>query len=462
MSAVTGLTSKLRCAFDSIYARLILLILAGFGVLAASNYATICEVQRLYVVEAELSRAQHIASYIILLEDAADRGAAVTRLNTAHFNGTVNETLAIFDERPDWGKVDPELERQVELLRTVLSEQGIPAPETFARMVDHGNPLFEIHLPSVEFAVKLADGKWLTVSSLLHVDDRLIVWVQRGFILIEALLVLALVLWQVKKLTRPMDELGEAAARFGKSPETAQAFPENGVREIRTTARSFNRMREQIQGNLLERNRMISAMAHDLRTPLTRLGLRLDRVDDEALKAKLQESVSDMKSIIEQGLAFAKSLDTSEAASRVDVVSLLTSMAEDFADVGSNVKASRELMARSLPLVLEVKPMCLKRCLENLVTNALRYAGSAEIQLTETPQTCTIVVADRGPGIPPELLEKVFEPYYRVEASRSRASGGTGLGLAIARNMANLNGGDLKLRNREGGGLEAVLTLPKA
>ena len=464
MDTLNRLWFKVTERFDSFYGRLILVIVAGLGILVATNSYTVHTVQRLYVYEAEYSRAQHIAGYYILFEDqdAQDRAQAIERLNTSHFNGTVKETLAIFDTKPEWGKTPETIQRQVDVLNQVLSQEGVIVPETFARLVDRGNPLFEIHLPSVEFAVQLSDGKWLTISTLLHVDDRIVVWSERGLIVLEGLLILILTVWLVRKVTRPIDNLSQAVVAFGEFPENAPAFPEEGVKEVRSAAQSFNRMREQIQGNLLERNRIIAAMAHDLRTPLTRLQLRLDRVEDSVLRDKLTESVTNMKSIIEQGLSFAKSLDTTESPTRVDLASLVTSMVNDYADVGHNVTLAAQTNQNTSAMVINARVLCLKRCLDNLISNACHYAGSAEVAVTSQDACYRVTVADRGPGIPQELLEKVFEPYFRVEASRNRALGGTGLGLAIARNMAHLNGGTLRLKNREGGGLVAVLEIPKA
>lgn len=450
--------------FDSFYGRLILVIVAGLGIVVATNSYTIHVVQRLYVYEAEYSRAQHIAGYYILFEgqNARERAQAIEHLNTSHFNGTVKETLAIFDTKPQWGKTPQVIQRQVDVLNQVLAQEGVAVPETFARLVDRGNPLFEIHLPSVEFAVRLSDGKWLTISTLLHVDDRIVVWSQRGLIVLEGLLILVLTIWLVRKITRPIDNLSQAVASFGEFPENASPFPEEGVKEVRSAAQSFNRMREQIQGNLLERNRIIAAMAHDLRTPLTRLQLRLDHVDNLELRAKLNDSVTNMKSIIEQGLSFAKSLDTTETVQHVDLLSLVTSLVNDYADVGHNVTLSAQTQWDVPPMVVNARVVCLKRCLDNLISNACLYAGSAEVAVTSQGNHYRVTVADRGPGIAQELLEKVFEPYFRVESSRNRSCGGTGLGLAIARNMAHLNGSTLRLKNREGGGLIAVLEIKKA
>ena len=225
-----------------------------------------------------------------------------------------------------------------------------------------------------------------------------------------------------------------------------------------TQHKSFNRMRERICGNLAERDRMIAAMAHDLRTPLTRLQLRLDRVEPEPLRAKLQETAASMRAIISQGLELAKSLNTDEALTRLDIRSFLQSVADDHADVGAQVSLEENVRGAS-PVVVPARPLCLRRCLDNLVTNACAYGGSARIGLAQEGGNVVVTVADEGPEIPEDLLERVFEPYFRLDSSRNPSSGGIGLGLAIARNMALLNNGEIRLRNRAQGGLEARVVL---
>lgn len=250
-----------------------------------------------------------------------------------------------------------------------------------------------------------------------------------------------------------------AQPRGGAAPQESPALPEEGPRELRSAANAFNRTREQIRGHLDERNRMIAALAHDLRTPLTKLQLRLARVEPETLRDQLAEPAKGLNAILTQGLEFARSLRTEEPMTKVDLPSFLQSLADDYADLGRAVtfECDSALEANPQTGILPARPLCLKRCMENLLTNACAYAGSAEIRLTAEKEALVVTVSDRGLGIPEELLEKVFEPYFRVEGSRNRASGGTGLGLAIARNMAQSNGAALSLANRPGGGLVVTL-----
>lgn len=204
---------------------------------------------------------------------------------------------------------------------------------------------------------------------------------------------------------------------------------------------------------------MISAITHDLKTPLTKLQLRFERVEPEELRVKLKATAAEMSAMVDEGLDFARSLSTKERPVRLELGSFLDSIAADSADVGARVAFRREASAEA-PLVLSLRAGCLRRAVTNLTTNTLKYAGSAEIVFAREAGDVVIRVLDEGPGIPEEELEAVFEPYYRLESSRNSETGGTGLGLCIARNMAALNGARLTLRNRAEGGLAAEIRWP--
>ncbi len=261
------------------------------------------------------------------------------------------------------------------------------------------------------------------------------------------------------RVTRPLRRLSKAAELFGRQPEHTEPLPETGPREVREAACSFNRMRERICGNLAARDRMLAAMAHDLRTPLTRLQLNVERVKDSALQNRLQNNIDDISGIISQSLDLTRSLDTEEAPTRIELSSFVQSIVDDNAETGTQVSMSQAEEDLS-PIIVRVRRLCLKRCLENLISNACKYGGGARVTLTRDHARCTIRVLDEGPGIPEPLLDSVFEPFFRLEPSRNKALGGTGLGLTIARNMALLNNAELTLANRPEDGLEARLSLP--
>jgi len=222
------------------------------------------------------------------------------------------------------------------------------------------------------------------------------------------------------------------------------------------TARAFNTMQRRIRSFVEDRARILAAVSHDLKTPLTRLRLRAELLDDEALRDKVLADLRDMETMVAATLDFMRGVEAGEGSRRVDLMALLETVAENAREAGGRVSLAGTVGA---PVV--ARPTALKRCLVNLVDNAVRYGGGAEITASEIPGAVRVVVADDGPGIPEALLEQAFEPFYRIDSSRARHTGGTGLGLGIARNIARAHGGDLTLRNRQGGGLEAELTLPR-
>ena len=197
-------------------------------------------------------------------------------------------------------------------------------------------------------------------------------------------------------------------------------------------------------------------MSHDLKTPITRLRLRAEMLDDEALRAKFAKDLEEMEAMVTQTLDFMRDANTQEAVQRVDAMALIESMQTDYQDTGSRVEIEGSV-AQPYP----GRPLALRRCLTNLVDNEIRYGGRATVKVEDAADRLTIRILDDGPGIPEQELEQAFEPFFRGEASRSRDTGGSGLGLGIARNIARAHGGDVVLRNRAEGGLEAILTLAR-
>ncbi len=448
---------------DSLFGQLFSILFFGIVILQAANFEVVCRVQRLYVQQAEKSRAEHLVTYWFLFNSmtANQRKAAIEHMADSHRPEKLREMVELLPVRPDWEDRTDGVERLLRMIADGFGNGGEEAPAVVAGTHENGVGIFPVHLTVLETAIQLSDGTWLKVTQPFNIDDRYVVWSQRLFVLLEALVMLVLTAMLLLRVTRPIRKLSGAADSFGKQPELSVPFPEKGVKELRDAAQSFNRMRERICGNLAERDRMIAAMAHDLRTPLTKLQLRLDRVEPENLRRKLQETVSEMRAIISQGLELAKSLSTEEAAIRLDMRAFLQSMADDYADVGNNVVMVNSGQTETGSVIIKARPLCLKRCLENLIVNACKYGGGAKIALSEEDGQVVVSVSDNGPGIPDEMLERVFEPYFRLESSRNRSSGGIGLGLTIARNMALLNNGDIELHNLPEGGLLARVILPR-
>ncbi len=273
------------------------------------------------------------------------------------------------------------------------------------------------------------------------------------YVLLLPLCLVVLAYVVARMATAPLGKLGAAAAEFGRDIDRPP-LPERGPSEVRAAAAAFNAMQSRIRSHLRERTQMLAAVAHDLQTPLTRLRLRLEQVPAEDLRAKLVGDLEAMQSMIREGLEFARSSDAGATTRRVDLDSLLATVCADAVDAGQDVSLSGRTGAS-----ITVDAGALQRAITNLIDNAVKYGGFARVTATREGRQVVVRVRDGGPGIPPAQLEAVFDPFYRLETSRSRETGGTGLGLTIARNIVQRYGGALTLRNHPDGGLEAVLTL---
>lgn len=254
--------------------------------------------------------------------------------------------------------------------------------------------------------------------------------------------------------TVPLRRLTVAAHRFSLSIDP-ESIPETGPSEVRTALRTFNLMQQRVRGGFRERTQILAAIAHDLQTPLTRLRLRLEHVEDGALREKLVSDIGVMHGLVRDGLELARSSESREAWSVVDIDSLVASLVEDHVETGADI-----LLIRTCNVSARVKPDALTRCLQNLVSNALKYGGGAELSCRLIDGRVEITVSDHGPGFPPNRIQEMFEPFVRNDSSRSRTTGGTGIGLTIARAQAQTFGAVLTLANREGGGAIARLSFP--
>jgi signal transduction histidine kinase len=269
-------------------------------------------------------------------------------------------------------------------------------------------------------------------------------------------LVLAAVLYvMARTITRPLSKLATAAEAVGRGARQAP-LPETGARELRNATRAFNTMQERLQRYLDSRTHFLAAMSHDLRTPLTRLKLRAEALDDPALRDRFNADLDEMNSMVRGALNLFKGVDHDEPLESVSVEALVADVRREQAEVGAEFTVS----GSAAPLL--VRPVALKRCLTNLVANAAKYGRNTSVVLEDSPSELVIRVRDEGPGIPADMLEHVFEPFFRLESSRNADTGGVGLGLSIARDIAQSHGGSLVLQNRSPHGLEAILRLPRA
>jgi signal transduction histidine kinase len=306
---------------------------------------------------------------------------------------------------------------------------------------------FQVHL-------KLADGSPVTIDvrpSMVPLSPWLPV------VLLGQLLLMILCTWLAVRIAiRPLTRLAQAVETLDPNTHPVH-LDEKGPTEVAHAAMAFNAMQARIAAYLKERMQLLAAISHDLQTPITRMKLRAELMDDCNEKDKLWNDLGEMEHLVREGVAYARSVHgATEESRRTDLDSFLDSLVFDYQDMGKDVQLSGKS-----DTVIDTRPHALRRVLVNLTDNALKFAGAAELQVESKPgSSLSVKVMDRGPGIAEEELAHVMEPFYRVENSRNRSTGGTGLGLAIAQQLALALGGSLTLSNREGGGLCAELKLP--
>lgn len=327
-----------------------------------------------------------------------------------------------------------------------------PRGERFA-MRPGGGPGFD--LPQLDLAVTLPDGGLLRFrADVPRAPPPLptALLIELGFVT----LVLAVVLYAMARtITQPLADLAAAAEAVGRG-ERYLPLRETGARELRDATRAFNTMQERLHRYLDSRTRVLAAMSHDFRTPLTRLKLRAEGLDDEQLRERFNADLDEMNRMVTGALNLFKGLNHDEPSQPVRVEALLEELRAEFAELQARVTVTGGTKEP-----VDARRDALKRCLTNLLTNAVKYGTSAVVRIEEDDAHVIVRVLDEGPGIPEAMLERVFEPFFRLESSRNADTGGTGLGLSIARDIAQAHGGALDLQNRAPHGLEAILRLPK-
>jgi signal transduction histidine kinase len=363
---------------------------------------------------------------------------------------------------------------QAEISRTPLVRQGgPPPPPEMIRLfrldaLSSGPPRLrprEVRLgpnrPGGGFqaSLRLPDGEWLNLRVQMPPPRP---WHSATFLaafLVMTGAAILLILWAVRRLMRPVRLLAAAADRLGRDVN-APPLDEAGPSEVATAARAFNQMAERIRRFVADRTQMLAAIGHDLRTPITRLRLRAEFMDDDEQRRKMLADLDEMEQMISATMAFARDDAAAEPASPIDIAALCRTVVDEAADARPEL-AEKITYEGPERLTARARPVALKRALANLVSNALTYGGAARLRLsTAEGGMVRLEIEDDGPGIPEAEIERVFQPFRRLEESRNRETGGTGLGLTIARNILRAHGGDVVLRNRPGGGLTAVASLP--
>lgn len=346
----------------------------------------------------------------------------------------------------------------------VLRALNLPSPmESFGQSVcQYFTKDKKARGPSVYQAtavVPLHDGTWVVIEDSAPGYPPMPYFPFTSIMAIEMFFV-AISLLAFYLCVKPLRRLARAADRFGRDIRTP-ALPETGPTEVREAAQAFNRMQKSIRDFLDERERTLAAVSHDLRTPLTRMRLRVEQLD-ESQRIPLQKDIGELQQIMDTTIDIARS--KSENMAMVDVMSLIESLVEDRQDMGQDIQLEKRLQEPEALFSirpLSARPLSMKRCLANLMDNALRYGGHVVVDVVDGDDMLAVIISDSGPGIAESELKKVFEPFYRVERSRNRSTGGTGLGLSIARSMARMHGGDVTLENRPEGGLKATATFKR-
>lgn len=423
----------------TLFTRLTLILFVGLAAAHAMSYWLIIAERREATTGMMLGYLeQDVASSVALLDHlpAAERAAWLPRLTRRTYE---------FSLRPGDAGHPPDSELSKRIAASFVKAIGKEYQVTASAVPGHPN--------RVQAHVALSDGTRLTID-MRPAGLPIPPWLPA--VLMLQLGLLALVTWYgVRLATRPLAQLADAADRLGPDLKAAPV-PESGPLEVARAARAFNAMQQRIADHLGERTQILAAISHDLQTPITRMRMRADMLDDDQQREKMNRDLIEMEMLVRDGVAYARTLHgTSETPCRVDPDSLLQSLVGDYLDAGHPIELHGKAGA---PLV--TRPHALRRVLGNLIDNALKYAGSAELHVGEEGGRVTIRVRDHGPGIPDAELDNVMQPFYRMEASRNRDTGGTGLGLAIARQLAQAIDATLTLRNHPQGGLEAGLTLP--
>jgi signal transduction histidine kinase len=308
--------------------------------------------------------------------------------------------------------------------------------------------------PTFIVSLRLADGTWLNVLAAYAVTIEF--WHLEEILLIGSMVlaIAGLSIWAIRRLTSPFRSFAEAAVRLG-SDVNAQPIKEEGPLEVRMAIDAFNGMQKRLQRFVEDRTQMLAAISHDLRTPITRLRLRGELIEDPKQREKHLSDLSQMEQMIAEVIAFVKEDSNGEPTVRVDLAALLQSICDEMSDRGQSVSFGDY---RRIPY--DCRRIAMRRCITNLVENALKYGERADVRVDVGRDEVRVEIDDRGPGIPEELREVAFRAFQRLDQSRNRESGGAGLGLAVARGIARAHGGDVTLGDRPGAGLRATIVLP--
>lgn len=454
---------KLRAFPSSLFSRMALILLAGLLVAQMSSF-WLHSGERASVVAQTRGQnlAERIAEVVRVLEadDTSHRKATLAALQSSDMRVSFIAADQILQNMPR-AQLITAIENHLGGPREMRSTggrgpgMGEGMGQGMGAGAGQGGRANPRNLPPRSIDVRLQDGQWIRISSIRSNEAPALSGDLYLQLLLTLLIVIAVVMIAVRQATRPLQQLAQAADTLGRDLD-APPLAESGPTETRRAAQAFNRMQSRIKRLVDERARALAAVSHDLRTPLTRLRLRTELVDDDKLRDQMAADLDSMAAMIDATLDYLRGLQDSEAPRLIDINALLQSLCEDAAVLGREVRLEGQAEAP-----YRGRLSALRRALQNLIDNAIKYANGARLRIEDADGELRLVVEDDGPGIAPAELSRVSEPYYRPDASRSRETGGVGLGLSIAKDIALLHGGELRLANRPQGGLQATLALPR-
>ena len=452
--------------FDNLRGQLVLLIVAALAVAQTISLWLFVD-ERGLAVRAALGfeAAGRAANVALLLEEAPEslQQAILRAANSPLVRFDLSDIPAVDHEsHADGGAVEARVrgllggandrEIRVELHEV---EQGIPPmPHLAPEMAEMHLAMMRGELSAIEMqlSIALADGQWLNVGTRFERPPLQWPWASIVSFGITAAIILVSACWfLLTRLTGPLLRVSRAADRLGKG-EAVDPLPLIGPSEVRGLTQAFNRMQARLTRFVADRTRLLAALGHDLRSPLTAMRVRAEMVDEDETRESLVASIEEMQEMVDATLAFARGMASSEVYETVDLKTYLKQLQADMIG-GFPLDTANSISVR-------LRPQSVRRALRNIIENAQRYGGGAEVTFVHDAEYVQIRVSDNGPGVPEAELEQVFEPFFRLEKSRSRETGGTGLGLSIARTIVRAHGGDVALTNRTEGGLLVTVTLP--
>ena len=436
-----------RFRLDTLTNRTILLMLIGIGVVhLASLYAYRIALDR----EATIASDARLADRLLTIKRAVMRVVPAEREPVAHelSGGPIEAHWSWTEHAISGGPGSTEWES----LRGRLREL---APElTSGQIIIGANRKLENDPHLALISLQLPDESWINISVFSRLTPPSS---NHGTVLSTSLMALGVIgfaIVLVRWMTRPLQAVAHAAQRLYHGSDQARV-PEDGPREVRELAIAFNEMQARIKRLIDDRTHALAAVSHDLKTPITRLRLKTEGLKDAALAASVRADLSEMEEMLDQTLAYLRGERIDEEVRVLDLAALVQTLVDDASDAGA------EISVNPAPrLVLEGRPLALKRAIGNLIDNALKYGARAHVTLGTDAGNAEIVIDDDGPGIPADQLERAFEPFQRLEQSRNKETGGFGLGLTIARTILIGHGGSITLANRDAGGLSVTVTLP--